>query len=327
MPPTPPTPSTRPIISPSIPIMPPPIPPTPNKPVIQEVPNPLLVNKASVSASTPSPTIQITIPEINPSRKRLIVISTSIAIFLVVFGLGIGVFFWIRSNAGPVATATPTPSMQESSTPSLSPSPETSVIYPSAVAIFDGTVLIEYKSGDNLNQVLASKIPLIAQEGKAIRILLRQMDYVEGPRFTYLNNILKTMNVQVNSELLALMTNPGDLFVYEDGGNYRLGFVSSLSVLESYASLSKGLKTIEGGFLSDFAPMFLSTNFQTPALKKFEINANLSPNFVNRYINLVNLPQNNLSLDYAINKSATLFILATSKNSMSHVIDLIEGKK
>lgn len=291
-------------------------------------PNPSIENKPSVAPVPPisSAIPQIMIPEINPLKRRIVVISTFVAIVLVVFGLGVGLFFWIRSLSSSVPVATPTPSVEGSPVPSLSPSPEIS--YPAPVAIFDGPgAVIEYKGSDDLNNVLTSKLPLIAQEGKAIRILLKQTDSPEGPRFTYLSNILKTMGVLVNSELSKIMTNPGDLFVYEDGGNYRLGFVSSLSGLESYASLSGGLRKVEGGFLSDFAPMFLSANFQTPSLKNFKVNTTLSPNFVNRYINLVNLPQNNLSLDYAINKSGTLFILATSKNSMSHVINLIEGKK
>ncbi len=289
-------------------------------------PNPFIEKKLATAPATSASSVipQITIPEINPLKRRIVVISTFVAIVLVVFGLGVGLFFWIRSQSSPAPIVTPTPSIEAS----LSPSPETSLVYPPAVTTFDGSgAVIEYKASDDLNNVLTSKLPLIAQEGKAIRILLRQTDSPEGPRFTYLSNVLKMMGVLLNPELSKLMTNTGDLFVYEDGGNYRLGFVSSLSGLESYASLSEGLKTIEGGFLSDFAPMFLSVNFQTPSLKKFGVNATLSPNFVNRYINLVNLPQNNLSLDYAINKSATFFILATSKNSMSHVINLIEGKK
>jgi len=306
-------------------------PPAPKAPPSFVAPNPFTENKPiAVSAPlAPSAIPQITIPELNPLKKKIIVISTFVVVVLIVFGLGVGLFFWTRSRSSQAPVAMSTPSIEGSLSSSLSaPSPEASLVYPSSVTTFDGPgAVIEYKESDDLNNVLTSKLPLIAQERKAIRILLRQMDYPEGPRFTYLNNVLKALGVLLSPELSKIMTGAGDLFVYKDSGNYRLGFVSSLSSLESYASLSKGLWAIEGGFLSDFAPIFLSANFQTPALKKFEVNATLSPNFVNRYINLVNLPQSNLSLDYAINKSATLFVLATSKNSMFHVINLIEGKK
>jgi hypothetical protein len=315
------------------------VPPTaPQSPASFEVPNTFIEKKpvtvsgpsAPSGPSTASAIPQITIPQFNPLKKRIATISIFVGVVLIVFGLGVGLFFWIKSRSSQVAVTVPTPSATELLTSSLLPSvsPEASLIYPTPVAIFDGSVaVIEYQGNDDLNSVLASKLPLIAQEGKAIRILLKQTDYSGGPRFTYLNNILKAMGVLVNPELSKLMESSGDLFVYEDNGNYRLGFVSSLSGAENYPSLSSNLQKVESGFLSDFAPMFLSVNFQTPSLKNFKINSSISPNFVNRYINLINLPQNNLSLDYAINKSATLFILATSKNSMFHIINLIEGKK
>ena len=306
------------------------VPPAPKPPVSFGAPNPFVENKPISAPSAPSVIPQITIPQFNPLKKRIVIISTFVGIVLIVFGLGVGLFFWIRGRSSQVAVTIPTPSATESLTSSLLPSvsPEASLMYPASVAIFDGPgAVIEYKGNDDLNSVLASKLPLIAQEGKAIRILLKQTDYSGGPRFTYLNNTLKAMGVLVNPKLSKLMESSGDLFVYEDSGNYRLGFVSSLSGAENYSSLSSNLRKIESGFLSDFAPMFLNANFQTPFLKNFKVNTALSPNFVNRYINLINSPQNNLSLDYAINKSATLFVLATSKNSMFHIINLIEGKK
>lgn len=306
------------------------VPPAPKASSSFGVPNPFAENKPITAPSAPSAIPQITIPEFNPLKKRIVVISMFVGIVLIVFGLGIGLFFWIRNRSSQVVVAIPTPSVAESLAPSLSPSisPEASLTYPASVAIFDGPgAVIEYKGSDDLNKVLTSKLPLIAQEGKAIRILLRETDYSGGPRFTYLNNVLKTMGASVNPELSKLMENPGDLFVYEDSGNYRLGFVSSLSGVENYLSLNSKMQKIENGFVSDFAPMFLGTVFQKTLAKNFKINSKISPNFVNHYINLINLPQNNLSLDYSINKSATLFVLATSKNSMLHVISLIEGKK
>ncbi|MEK7120143.1 MAG: hypothetical protein AAB824_01225, partial [Patescibacteria group bacterium] len=210
------------------------VPPAPKALPSFVAPKPLAENKPATMATPPisstSAIPQITIPEINPLKRRIVVISTFIAIVLVVFGLGVGLFFWIRSQSSPAPVATPTPSIEGSLSPSLSTPPEISLVYPPSVTTFDGAgAVIEYKASDDLSNVLASKLPLIAQEGKAIRILLRQTDSPEGPRFTYLSNVLKTMGVLVNSELSKIMANPGDLFVYEDGGNYRLGFVSSLS--------------------------------------------------------------------------------------------------
>jgi hypothetical protein len=344
--PLPPTPPPTPIPSLPRPTTAPSLPPTPT-PI---TPSPAVPSTAP--AALPRPAQFIFQPKI-PAKpaiaeetpidiKKILLIALPSILVLALIGAG----FWVFWQKEP-PKASPSPTLTLTPSPTKSP-----VTTPTALFKTDSQKIIELKTDPekNLEQALREFIQTDEPTGNFVQILLKnnQGEFLSLKNFIILAKLdifdLPTQKCQTGQSCSGASTlkeqvllDNFSLFVYSQapvntspflaGKNQgRLGLIiplkneaASLTTSSSEEQLKQSLKDLEQFLPSGFKFLLPDAQERIPTTPLFL--DNLYQNIAVRYLNL---PDPNLSFDYAVFDQK--IILTTSKESMYAIIDRLLGK-
>lgn len=319
--------------APAIPAPTPPASPAP-APAAKPTPPPVTPKPSTLPSSLPAPSLltKLKLALAAPSKTLFLVLG-----FLIVASLSIGGWFYWQNLIQPSPLATPSPTLSPSPTPLISEPP-----VPQPLFEIKTRQIIELKSGQekNLPELLALAAQADQPVGQFTQILFK---IINGQRrfltFEELMTALKINLFEITNELRSKPTpspafnrlkeylNPDrySLFLYSQaqddsspfssGQNQsRAGLTIALKDEPSAAAVKQLLRQLEPKMLADLTSFFLGRQPGPAASQNF-----LDNTYQGVAIRYLNLPFNNLTIDYAV--LGDKILLTTSKESMYAAID------
>src|SRR3989344_8413784 len=241
-------------------------------------------------------------------------VAIGLGVLLVMGGLGIvGYSFFFAGGEEPPQPE-PTAPTQPPITGPIG-SPEEPPVPEAVLTVQDTTPLIandQRALSSTARRVYGLQVP-----DRAVHRALVKLDTSTEKRYLSVSEIMEQLGAPLAPNLARyLVESESTFFVYSENGTVRIGFAVGTSVAAALrAELSSWEANAEQELASALEALGRSESAATP---RFQDNThNGTP------IRFLNFPDPNLTIDYAVVESKNLFILTTSRGSMSAAIDAL----